>query len=935
MPLRGVVCALAVLLHVTWAFAEQPVVRVEVTGVPKWEQEEVRARVEPLRARGWSEGDEVDWRNWILAAGTYRDVAVRANRSGDGVIVSVTLLRKLRVGTVRFEGHETLSSARLRRAFRVFEGQPFDEGLLEAGRQRLLKLYRDEGFPEATVEILRDPSEEFIDLTLLIRERDADRISAIRWQGVDGTQSPQLERAARLKLGARWMPRRRHQVRRAIESALRSEKYLSSKASVTWERVTAGRVVVSISVDLGPKYEVFFQGNKEISEQKLRSLVEQKRGRVVGLGVWDEITDRVRTEYQKRGFFAADVAYSVEADTAQLRKVNFRIREGPKFQVCSLQFIGNELVRARDLRRQMRASRSRWWRRWIITDESLRHDFEAIEMWYRRQGFLEAKVTDRQIVLDWARGCLDLVVVVSEGHRTRIGEARMEGFPYDATSLRLRSIRPGDPLDPDRLEDERRQLEQGLRKLGYLEGRVELRWEVSVQGSHHLARVHFHAFAGPRYELGSVMVEGNFDTRSSVIIREAGLQPGRTIDPDQLTRAQLRVQQLGIFRGVDVSLLQDSPELVDISRESHQARPDVAQRAVKIVVDERPPIQLNAGGGFNTRDGFRAFFEMGHANLAHRAAQLSLRADVALDPAEAAAPNNYLSDLSLRVPQLAGLNWALRSSLSAQRSTRSVDQFSIERVAARAAAERRVDVKLLAGMELEAERARVFDVQPDVRNFNPRDEGRLSSWGFGPFLLYDGRDDPFMPTRGVSESLRARIVPSLLGVDIPLVKLQWLHSHYVPLWWGVGAVYAFRVGWARTLTGEVVPLRERFFTGGRASVRGFSENSIGPKGAPVLDATGQVRFAGGNPLGGDLLLNSNLELHFPLILDAEGVVFLDGGGVYFQDRSVTWKGYRRSAGLGLVYRTPLGPLALHYGFKLDRRSGEDVGAVHFSVGVPF
>jgi outer membrane protein insertion porin family len=79
-------------------------------------------------------------------------------------------------------------------------------------------------------------------------------------------------------------------------------------------------------------------------------------------------------------------------------------------------------------------------------------------------------------------------------------------------------------------------------------------------------------------------------------------------------------------------------------------------------------------------------------------------------------------------------------------------------------------------------------------------------------------------------------------------------------------------------------------------------------------------------------LNLNSELRFPLLYGIGGSVFVDGGGVYLQDRPVTFDDFRRSAGLGVRYVTPVGPLSLEYGFKLDRRTGESVGEVHFSIG---
>jgi len=97
----------------------------------------------------------------------------------------------------------------------------------------------------------------------------------------------------------------------------------------------------------------------------------------------------------------------------------------------------------------------------------------------------------------------------------------------------------------------------------------------------------------------------------------------------------------------------------------------------------------------------------------------------------------------------------------------------------------------------------------------------------------------------------------------------------------------------------------------------------------------------GDPVGGDVSANVNTELRFPLIYGLGGVVFVDGGGVYLQhcpsgvgltNCAHSLENFRRSTGPGLRYITPVGAISLEYGFKLDRRSNESIGEVHFSIG---
>jgi outer membrane protein insertion porin family len=428
--------------------------------------------------------------------------------------------------------------------------------------------------------------------------------------------------------------------------------------------------------------------------------------------------------------------------------------------------------------------------------------------------------------------------------------------------------------------------------------------------------------------VGRLQIAGNAQLDPSVIRRESRLRPGEPLTFQSLAGAHQRLYQLGLFRSVELDV---------IPSEDSRGRSGsgVVARDVAIRVQERAPIGFTFGGGYNTRDGFRAFGELAHINLAHRGERLAIRGDIALDPAQATTPNEYLLDVGFRDPQFWDNRWALRWNAIAQRATRSVDQFSIERLAIVPAVETRWRPALLTGVEMQFESARIFDLRPDARAFNPADEGSLVTGSVGPFLVYEGRDDPFMPRRGVFDSVRLRFAPGFLGSDEPFAKLQWHHSQYIPLNDSLTWLYALRGGWARTFSGAVVPIRERFFLGGRSTVRGFSENSIGPLGAPIVDPLGNRIFAGGNPLGGDLAINVNTEIRFPLVWGALGAAFLDGGGVYLVDRSVSLDDFRRSAGVGLLYQTPVGPLALHYGIKLDRRPGEAFGALHFTVGTLF
>ena len=97
-----------------------------------------------------------------------------------------------------------------------------------------------------------------------------------------------------------------------------------------------------------------------------------------------------------------------------------------------------------------------------------------------------------------------------------------------------------------------------------------------------------------------------------------------------------------------------------------------------------------------------------------------------------------------------------------------------------------------------------------------------------------------------------------------------------------------------------------------------------------------LRFdAGGNAAGGQLAITAGLEARIDIGHDVELTTFLDTGSVRQSETAVGDDDLRWSAGLGLQYITPIGPVGLFYGHKLDRRDDESAGQVHLSIGYAF
>jgi outer membrane protein assembly factor BamA len=902
----------------------------------------------------------------------FSKVEVEAQARGDGVVVVAHLRRKAIVNRIRLEGNKALKDRELLRVLRIRENMALTDKLRDYSVRHLEARYAADGFDAASIEAevrTRSPGE--VDVIFHIAEGAPLRIGAIELTGTLPVPEEQIRKVLGLRVGDRYVRERQRKAEKAIVQLLREKSFYEAEVESTWQPGQDKSGTVRFTIDPGPPFRLEFSGNPHFSDARLLKLIELAKRPIITDGSWRELARRARRAYEEKGYYFAKVDVSIQPGAP--KTVHVTVDEGRTFRVASVEFEGNRGVSARTLRAVMGTSPPSWipWRRGALLDDVIDDDMNRLWYAYRRHGFQSAEIVDQRTRFDHEKGQVFITVVVDERRQTLVRQIERTGMEPIAGQLPKLALKVGKPLDPEVVENDRRALATALAMAGYTHARVETHIDSEPGGEAIAATVRFDATGMEQHHVGRIIVQNNFDTRASVITRELPFSEGDPLDPQALLRGQTNIYKLGIFRSVTVRPLRASAEaeapasapaarkpvvaetdetsgepiLLPVPDEAHPAPVTADRDDIVVNVAEKPPGSLQWGAGYNTRDGVRGFLEVSHDNLQGLARRLSLRGEVNMQPGDT-APNEYLGNLGFREPRLEGTQWTVRSNLIAQRSTRKVDQFSLERFAFIPGFERTFLPGLQAGLEAQFEQAQVFDLAPDVVNFNPRDQGRLRSSSLGPFAVYDGRDDPFSPRRGVFDSVRLRIAPGELGSDIPFFKVFAQHAQYIPLGDDLTFVYVARGGWARAYEkSSTVPIRERFFLGGRTTVRGFSENQIGPQGRAFTGTQGNV-VPGGDPLGGTLMLNLNVEFRFPLAYGFGGVVFTDGGGLYQEVAtgqpgscagcgSINLHDFRRSAGLGLRYNTPVGPVTLDYGFKLDRRGDESIGEVHFSIGPTF
>jgi outer membrane protein insertion porin family len=280
---------------------------------------------------------------------------------------------------------------------------------------------------------------------------------------------------------------------------------------------------------------------------------------------------------------------------------------------------------------------------------------------------------------------------------------------------------------------------------------------------------------------------------------------------------------------------------------------------------------------------------------------------------------------NLREPWLFGRRLDLLATASWEEEDRG--SFSYNRKLASLQAARPLDSRTSLILRYSLQDVAVFGLERPLDEID-RQYRTYALAGPAASLLFDSRDDALEPRRGLFLGADLQLSLASLGGE-SFVRSYFQATGVRELHRKVVFVVSGRLGLAEGLEPEArdLPTPERFFAGGDFGPRGFAIDGVGPW---ALSAQG-ARAA----LGGNALLLGGAELRCNLTRSFQLASFLDVGNVYALLGEIDLGDLRRSTGLGLRYRTPVGPVRLDWGFVLDRRPGERSSRLHLTIGHAF
>ncbi|HZR46659.1 MAG TPA: BamA/TamA family outer membrane protein, partial [Candidatus Manganitrophaceae bacterium] len=388
-----------------------------------------------------------------------------------------------------------------------------------------------------------------------------------------------------------------------------------------------------------------------------------------------------------------------------------------------------------------------------------------------------------------------------------------------------------------------------------------------------------------------------------VLLREITLKMGDPYNPEKILNSQKQLYRTGHFTVVQF--------------EPIPSEADPTVQDLQLTVVERPSIALEFGFGYADLERLGGFFEVAHRNLFGTGRAIVARAQA--DHIEKRYTLNYKEP------------WIFSQHIDARLVAAYLDlkepAFDQRTVSFTAGVDKSFSDTLKGSFLYQFEVNNLTNVDPAALQ-TPQDIGRVQIASLNPSIIRDTRDDPFNPRAGSVNSITIRDAAQILGSEAQFVKVTAQSSWYQALsskW--VLAVSA-RAGIAERFgQTQIIPLSERFFVGGRSTVRGYAQDKLGIRGVTLSND--------GQPTGGNTMLVFNEELRIALPKSLGLVLFFDHGNVWQRYQDIAFSDIKSTTGIGFRYNTPVGPFRIDWGYKLNREEGESPSEVHFTLGHAF
>jgi outer membrane protein insertion porin family len=683
-------------------------------------------------------------------------------------------------------------------------------------------------------------------------------------------------------------------------------------------RIEVENGVVIVIVEERPIItSIDFAGLKEFEKDVLVKALKDSgigEGLPFDRALADRAEQELKRQYLTRSLYGAEVTTTTTPRDRNRVAVTFTIVEGQVARIGSVRITGNEAFSEGTLRSLMELTPSNWLSWYTRGDRysrtKLNGDLENLRAYYLNRGYLEFNIDSAQVAISPDKESIDIAIRVREGQLYTVTGVKLDGdyLGKEEEFKSLVTIRPGEPYRDEAVANTVRAFSDRFGTFGYAFARVEPATEIDrATGQVVITLV---AQPARRVYVRRINVAGNSKTRDEVVRREFRQFESSWYDGRKIKLSRDRVDRLGYFK--------------DVAIETNEVPGSADQVDLVINVTEKPTGNLLVGAGFSSADRLSFTASVKQDNVFGSGNYLGIEVNTSrtgrtlvvssvdpyftIDGVSRAVDVFYRTQRPLNI--IGGTNYQLVTPGASVRFGVPFSEFDT----------------VFVGLGLERTEIRGGSNLPN-NYFLFREQFGSTSTSLPLTVGWarDQRDSAIAPTIGRFQ--RINVDWGLAG-DTRYIRTNLQVQQYMPITSRFTLGVNAELGIGRGVSGRPYPIFKNFFGGGLGTVRAFDQGSLGP-----VDVTGAY-------LGGNRRINVNTELYLPVPGTGQDrslrwFTYLDAGNVWGERQKVEFDTVRASAGVGISWISPLGPLKLSYGAPVRKQPEDRIQRLQFQIGTAF
>ena len=684
---------------------------------------------------------------------------------------------------------------------------------------------------------------------------------------------------------------------------------------------TANRVVVVVLQERATIASLSFSGMREFEPKGMTDSLRQigfGDGRVFDQSMLEQAEFELRQQYLAKGKYSAEITSTVTPLPRNRVGINFDVFEGEVARIREIKVIGNEAFTDTNLLGLFKMTTPGWLSWYTDSDkysrEKLERDLETLRSFYLDRGYLEYKAEPPQVTISGDRKDIFITLTISEGKPYKVTSVNLAGnlLGLENEVNTLVQVKAGETFSGEKTNATAKSISDYLGGLGYAFANVNPNPVLNRENQ--TAELTFYIDPSRRVYVRKIQITGNHRTRDEVVRRELRQPEAAWYDSGKIKLSRDRLDRLGYFKEVKVGTepVPNSPDQVDIN----------------LTVAEKPTGMINLGVGYGQVDGVILSAGLTEDNVFGSGTNLTLNLNTSLYNRSAVLAHTDPYFTNDGISRTTSVYYRTMTPYSNNPGMYQVTTLGTGLSFGVPISE--FD-RIYGGANVERNTIGLYDNSPlayreYVYNYGDTTTAVILNTGWSK----DTRDSAIAPTRGSFTRLKA----DLGTVNLKYYMLGAQQQLFVPIGRDYTLAFNALFDYGKSYSDLQYPIFKNIYAGGIGTVRGFSQNSLGPRDLIT-----------GTYLGGSKRVVGNVQFYLPMPgtqndRTLRWFTFVDGGQVfgtdgYGNDTAIDLSKMRYSAGVGLSWVSPLGPLQLSLAKALNAKEGDNLQVFQFQIGTGF